>query len=233
MFNKKRIVVLTGAGMSAESGIATFRGGNGLWENHRVEDVASPAGWLRSPEMVLKFYNERRKELFHVSPNEAHLALKRLEEKYTVNIITQNIDNLHERAGSTNVLHLHGELMKARSTINDDYIVELDSWQLNLGDLCPEGGQLRPHIVWFGEDVPAMDEAVDLVAEADLLIVVGTSLQVYPAAGLLYYADDKTPKYLIDPQAEPAHNVSNLKIIKNTAVYGLVPLVNELLQENS
>ncbi len=227
----KRIVVLTGAGMSAESGISTFRDSDGLWENHRVEDVASPEGWEKDPDLVLEFYNQRRKQLPEVEPNEAHKALARLEEKYIVNIVTQNVDNLHERGGSTNVLHLHGELMKARSTINPDYIVELDNWKLKKGDLCPEGGQLRPHIVWFGEAVPAMDEALPLVMDADIIMVIGTSLQVYPAAGLLYYANSETKKYLIDPKATPAYNVENLTIIQETAVNGVVPLVKELISK--
>lgn len=227
----KRIVILTGAGMSAESGISTFRGANGLWENHRVEDVASPEGWERNPDLVLEFYNQRRKQLLEVQPNEAHKAIARLEEKYHVNVITQNIDNLHERGGSTNVLHLHGELMKARSVNDPNYIVTLDSWELNRGDTAPDGSQLRPHIVWFGEAVPAMDEAVNIVAEADILIVIGTSLQVYPAAGLLYYSPQDIPKYLIDPRATPAYNVKNLTIIPKTAVEGMLPLAEKLLKD--
>lgn len=226
----KRIVVLTGAGMSAESGIATFRGADGMWENHHIEDVASPIGWAKDMDLVLEFYNQRRKQLYDVGPNEAHKALAALEEKYIVNIITQNVDNLHERGGSSNVLHLHGELSKARSTVNPDYVVELDSWELKRGDLCPQGSQLRPHIVWFGEEVPAMDEALPLVMDADIIIVIGTSLQVYPAAGLLYYANSETKKYLVDPKATPAYNVENLTIITETAVNGAVPLVEELLK---
>lgn len=227
----KRIVVLTGAGMSAESGIATFRGADGMWENHRIEDVASPIGWEKDQNLVLEFYNQRRKELYSVEPNAAHKALATLEHKYIVNIITQNVDNLHERGGSTNVLHLHGELNKARSTINPDYIIELDSWELNPGDLCPQGGQLRPHIVWFGEAVPAMDQAVPLVKDADILMVIGTSLQVYPAAGLLFYAKPEVPKYLIDPTASPAYAIENLSVISETAVNGVTKLVKELLNK--
>jgi len=227
----RRIVILTGAGMSAESGISTFRSSDGLWENHRVEDVASPEGWEKDPELVLEFYNQRRKQLYEVEPNAAHKALAKLESGFTVNVITQNVDNLHERAGSSQVLHLHGELSKARSTVDPEYIIDLDHWELKYGDKCPKGGQLRPHIVWFGEEVPAMEEAVELVAMADILIVIGTSLQVYPAAGLLYYANSETKKYLIDPNATPAYNVENLTIIKDTAVNGLIPLVKELISK--
>jgi len=227
----RRIVILTGAGMSAESGISTFRSSDGLWENHRVEDVASPEGWEKDPELVLEFYNQRRKQLYEVEPNAAHKALAKLEAKFTVNVITQNVDNLHEKGGSSQVLHLHGELNKARSTIDPEYIIDLDHWELKYGDKCPKGGQLRPHIVWFGEEVPAMEDAVELVAMADILIVIGTSLQVYPAAGLLYYANSETKKYLIDPNATPAYNVENLTIIKETAVNGVIPLVKELISK--
>ncbi|PLW97964.1 MAG: NAD-dependent protein deacylase [Marinilabiliales bacterium] len=227
----RRIVILTGAGMSAESGISTFRSSDGLWENHRVEDVASPEGWEKDPELVLEFYNQRRKQLYEVEPNAAHKALAKLEAKFTVNVITQNVDNLHEKGGSSQVLHLHGELNKARSTIDPEYIIDLDHWELKYGDKCPKGGQLRPHIVWFGEEVPAMEDAVELVAMADILIVIGTSLQVYPAAGLLYYAPEQIPKYLIDPKAIPAYTVNNLTVIPKTAVKGVVPLVEKLLNE--
>ena len=184
----KRVVVLTGAGISAESGLQTFRGPDGLWEGHRVEDVATPEAWAANPGLVLEFYNQRRRGVRQAQPNAAHLALVDLEGAYDVRIVTQNVDDLHERAGSSNVLHLHGEVRKARSTRDSSLIRDLDDSDIHLGDLCERGSQLRPHIVWFGEMVPAMDEAVELVAEADVLLVVGTSLQVYPAAGLVFEA---------------------------------------------
>ncbi len=229
----KRIAILTGAGMSAESGISTFRDSNGLWENHRIEEVASPQGWEENPQRVLNFYNQRRKQLGEVEPNDAHRALARLEEGYHVDIITQNVDNLHERAGSTHILHLHGELTKVRSTYTPDYIVDIGYDALNWGDCCPRGHQMRPHIVWFGEAVPAMEQAIPMVAEADVLIVIGTSLQVYPAAGLLYYAKPEIPKYLVDPKALPAQGIAHLTVIADTAVQGVVPLVQELLTQAS
>jgi len=182
----KRIVILTGAGMSAESGISTFRDNNGLWENHRIEDVASPEAWIRNPKMVLEFYNQRRKQLFEVEPNAGHHALVQLEEKYDVQIVTQNVDDLHERAGSSHVLHLHGELKKVRSTVDPSLIYELVHWELKLGDKCEKGSQLRPHIVWFGEAVPMIDKATELVKTADIFMVIGTSMVVYPAAGLIH-----------------------------------------------
>lgn len=196
---KKRIVVLTGAGISKESGLKTFREGDGLWNSYPVEEVATYEAWLKNRALVLEFYNMRRKELLEVSPNEAHFALARLEEKFDVRIITQNVDDLHERGGSSRVLHLHGELKKVRSTANPSFVKELEGWELKEGDLCPEGSQLRPHIVWFGEAVPMFDEAVRVTKTADYLIVVGTSLNVYPAAGLLHYAPNHCPVWLIDP----------------------------------
>lgn len=201
MNRKKELVVLTGAGMSVESGLSTFRGGGGLWDNHKVEDVATPEAWKRNPELVLNFYNLRRKELLAVKPNAGHLALAELEKEYDVKIITQNVDNLHEKAGSTNVLHLHGELMKVRSTGPGEEIFTLsdDNYETHPGDVCPEGFQLRPHIVWFGEAVPAMDQAIRTVEEADIMLIIGTSMQVYPAAGLIHYVRSGVPVYLIDP----------------------------------
>jgi len=197
----KRIVVLTGAGMSAESGISTFRDAGGLWEKHRVQDVATPEGWRRDPVLVLNFYNERRKQLFNCEPNAGHLALAELEKDFDVQIITQNVDNLHERAGSTNVVHLHGELMKVRSTGpgQEVFDVKTDQTEFYMGDLCPNGFQLRPHIVWFGEAVPEIERAIELVQRADILIIIGTSLQVYPAAGLMNEVGVGVPIYLIDP----------------------------------
>ena len=198
----KKLVVLTGAGMSAESGINTFRDAGGLWEQHRVQDVATPEGWNRNPVLVLNFYNDRRKQLLNSEPNAGHLALVELEKNFEVQIITQNIDNLHERAGSTNVVHLHGELMKVRSTGpgHEVYDVKTAHPEVNLGDVCPKGFQLRPHIVWFGEAVPEIERAIVLVEQADILLIIGTSLQVYPAAGLMNEVREGVPIYLIDPK---------------------------------
>ena len=195
---KKNLVVFSGAGISAESGVKTFRDSNGLWENHRVEDVASPEGFERNPQMVLDFYNARRRQLNEVVPNKAHLILAELEKYFDVNIITQNVDDLHERAGSTKVIHLHGELKKARPVNSESNIIWWEK-DLNLGDLNFEGIQLRPHIVWFGEMVPEMDQAVNLCSKADLFLVIGTSMSVYPAAGLIHYIPENCKVYVIDP----------------------------------
>jgi NAD-dependent deacetylase len=225
----KKIVVLTGAGISAESGIRTFRDSNGLWEEHRIEDVATFEAWQRNQQLVLDFYNQRRKQLFEVEPNVAHLALVELEEKFDVSIITQNVDDLHERAGSKNVMHLHGELKKARSTVDNELIYTLKNWELKKGDLCEKGSQLRPHIVWFGESVPMIEPAIELSGKADIFIVIGTSLLVYPAASLVYHIKPGTPVYLVDPHAEILSGVENLTIIRETAGIGVPKLVNELL----
>jgi NAD-dependent deacetylase len=225
----KKLVVLTGAGISAESGISTFRDSNGLWENHRIEEVASPMAWERHPEMVLRFYNIRRKQLFEVEPNEGHKALVRLEEKYDVRIITQNVDDLHERAGSSSVLHLHGELKKVRSTGDPSLIYTLDHWELKMGDVCEKGYQLRPHIVWFGEAVPMFETAVHIAEQADLFMVIGTSMVVYPAAALINYVPEPVPKYYIDPKAFPVSGVPNLSIIQEKAGTGVPKLADELL----
>jgi NAD-dependent deacetylase len=225
----KKIVVLTGAGISAESGIKTFRDSGGLWEEHRVEDVATFDAWRRNPGLVLEFYNQRRKQLFEVKPNVAHLALARLEQKFDVQIITQNVDDLHEQAESSKVMHLHGELKKARSTYDPDYIIEIEGWELKLGDKCPEGYQLRPHIVWFGEAVPMIEPAIDLVMKADIFIVIGTSLNVYPAAGLIEDVPDASPKYLIDPKASGLPGIHNLTLIREKAGDGVPKLVDQLL----
>ncbi|MFH1160255.1 MAG: NAD-dependent deacylase [bacterium] len=224
----KKLIVLTGAGISAESGIKTFRDADGLWNNYRIEEVASPVAWERDPQLVLDFYNLRRKQLYEVEPNTAHYALAELEKDFDVQIITQNVDDLHERAGSTKVLHLHGELKKVRSTVNPDLVFSLDGWELKLGDLCPKGSQLRPHIVWFGEEVPNIMIATSMVRKADILVVIGTSLQVYPAAGLLHYAPHTIPKYLIDPKAEADRTVMNLTVIREKATVG-VKMVADLL----
>lgn len=227
----KKIVVLTGAGMSAESGLKTFRDNDGLWHNYRVEDVATPEAWERDMKLVLDFYNERRKGLLEAQPNAGHLALARLEEKYDVQIITQNVDDLHERAGSTRVLHLHGNLKKARSTKNPELVYEIDGWQLNVGDVCELGSQLRPHIVWFGEPVPLIMDAAGMCHWADVMIIIGTSLKVYPAAGLVHYSPMPVPKYLIDPNAVDVSSVSRLEVIRKAAGIGVPELVDKLMSE--
>lgn len=226
----KKIVVLTGAGISAESGVSTFRDNNGLWENHRVEEVASPAAWKNNRQLVLDFYNQRRKQLFEVEPNDGHKGLVNLEEKYDVQIITQNVDDLHERAGSNNVLHLHGELKKVRSTKDPNLIYTLDHWELKQGDNCELGYQLRPHIVWFGESVPMIETAISIVSDADILIVIGTSMIVYPAASLINFVGSEVPKYYIDPKAFAVPGIANLKIIAKKAGVGVPELVSQLLK---
>jgi NAD-dependent deacetylase len=226
----KRIVVLTGAGVSAESGLKTFRDNDGLWNNHRVEDVATPEAWAADMELVLEFYNQRRKQLLECEPNPAHFALAELQEKYDVHIITQNVDDLHERAGSRQVLHLHGELKMVRSTIDPYYVTELEGWELKAGDNCPKGGQLRPHIVWFGEPVPNISLAAEIATTADILMVIGTSMQVFPAAGLIHYAPVESKKYYIDPAAHENNMVENLHIMREKAGIGVPDLVRELLK---
>lgn len=196
---KPILVVLSGAGMSAESGIPTFRGGGGLWENHRVEDVATPAAWAKNREVVLRFYNERRRRMWECEPNQGHRALAALEERFDVRIVTQNVDNLHERAGSSRVLHLHGELTKARSTLDARLVYAVEGSELKLGDRCERGSQLRPHIVWFGEPVPLLETAIEIVRLADVFVVIGTSLAVYPAASLVDYVPARARRFLIDP----------------------------------
>jgi NAD-dependent deacetylase len=224
-FMKKKLVVLTGAGMSAESGLKTFRDMGGLWENYRVEDVAPPEGWAANPEVVLDFYNQRRKQAFDANPNRGHEVLAELEEFFDVQIITQNVDGLHEKAGSTNVLHLHGELSKVRSVKNSDLIYDIGADPIHLGDLADDGGQLRPHIVWFGEMVPMIERATDICLNADIFIVVGTSLQVYPAAGLVGYIAQNVPKFVVDPHTpDYRFNIKNVEFIQESAVRGLVLL---------
>jgi NAD-dependent deacetylase len=217
----KNIVVFTGAGMSAESGLKTFRDADGLWENHAIEEVATPEAFQSNPELVLRFYNERRKQLMECKPNDGHLAIAELETRHQVIVITQNVDDLHERAGSTNVIHLHGELMKVRSTVHPELIYTLQDWELKLGDNCEKGFQLRPHIVWFGEQVPMMDKAIEIVEQADVFLVVGTSLQVYPAAGLVHYANKATQKFLIDPKSELPHGANDFTLVRSTATDGV------------
>jgi len=229
----KKIVVLTGAGISAESGLRTFRESNGLWEEHRVEDVATFDAWQRNQQLVIDFYNQRRKQLYEVKPNAGHLALVELEKKFDVKIITQNVDDLHEQAGSGHVLHLHGELKKVRSTVDENLVYMLDGWELKKGDLCEKGSQLRPHIVWFGEAVPMIEPAMELSAGADIFIVIGTSLNVYPAAGLVHYVKNDTPIYLIDPHAQMIQGVKNLTVIRETAGTGVPKFVKQLLESEA
>mgnify|MGYP001040881438 CR=1 FL=1 len=224
----KKLVVLTGAGISAESGIKTFRDADGLWEGHDVMEVASPQGFSANPELVFDFYNQRRKHLLEVSPNKAHYNLVELENFFDVEIITQNVDDLHERAGNTRVTHLHGELLKVRSIVEENLVLNWKK-ELNLGDVCPKGNQLRPHIVWFGEMVPMLDKAIEITAKADVLIIIGTSMQVYPAASLVNYIKPNTPIYFIDPKPSVSKNdFKNLTIIDDVASSGTDKLL-ELL----
>jgi len=222
----KHIVVLTGAGMSAESGIKTFRDADGLWEGHNVMEVATPEGFAANPELVLEFYNQRRRQLFEVTPNSAHFGLAELEKNYKVTIVTQNVDDLHERAGSKNVIHLHGELLKARNIVDEFSVIDCKT-DIKLGDTCPKGHQLRPHIVWFGEAVPMIDTAVDVCMTADILLIIGTSMQVYPAASLMHYVPEHTPTFFIDPK--PAiESKHNLTVIAETATVGIKRFIESL-----
>ncbi len=228
----KKIVVLTGAGISAESGINTFRDADGLWEGHDIMEVASPIGFRNNPALVLDFYNQRRRQLFDVQPNPAHFNLKKLEEHFDVHIITQNVDDLHERARSTNIIHLHGELLKAKSSIADDCICEWTK-DITLNDKAEDGSQLRPYIVWFGEDVPMIPKAVEIVEQADVLIIIGTSMQVYPAASLINFIKENTPIYFIDPKPSVTKNAfNNLTIIKDVASLGTRKLLELLNVSN-
>ncbi|SEM24011.1 NAD-dependent deacetylase [Aquimarina amphilecti] len=223
----KNVVVLTGAGISAESGINTFRDANGLWEGHDIMEVASPIGWNNNQELVLDFYNKRRSQLHTVAPNKGHLALVELEKTHKVTVITQNVDDLHERAGSSNVVHLHGELLKVRSQFDENLVLDWKT-DLNLGDLCEHNSQLRPHIVWFGEEVPMLDRAIQITEKADILIIIGTSMQVYPAASLVQFVPVNTPIYFIDPK--PAISPKeNLTILAEKATVGVPQVVQELV----
>jgi NAD-dependent deacetylase len=225
----KKLVVLTGAGMSSESGIKTFRDSGGLWEEYDVSEVATPMAWKKNRELVLRFYNERRRQLASSQPNEGHLGLARLEKYFDVQIITQNIDDLHERAGSTKIVHLHGELTKARSTSDPNLIYDIGYKDINPGDNCEKGSQLRPHIVWFGEEVPMMDEASNLTADADIFVVVGSSLNVYPAAGLIAYAPAKASLWLIDPKEVIIPINRKVEVIMENASKGVGILTERLL----
>jgi len=224
----KKLVVLSGSGISAESGLKTFRDMGGLWEQYDVYEVASPRAWERDPSLVLRFYNERRKQLLNALPNAGHLGLVELEKMFEVYIITQNVDDLHERAGSSKVLHLHGELRKSRSTKNPSLVYDIEGPELNIGDVCELGSQLRPHVVWFGEDVPAIGEAAAEVASADIFVVIGTSLNVYPAAGLLNYTKPGIPVFLIDPGEVRARADENFTFIKEPAGKGVKKLIEQL-----
>jgi NAD-dependent deacetylase len=215
--------------MSAESGIKTFRDSGGLWEEYDVSDVATPMAWWKNKELVLRFYNERRRQLASCEPNEGHKGLAALEKYFDVQIITQNIDNLHERAGSTKILHLHGELTKARSTADKNLIYDIGYRDINPGDLCEKGSQLRPHIVWFGEDVPMMEEAVRLTGEAEIFVVIGSSLNVYPAAGLVNYAPRNASLWLIDPNEVAVPDYRNIEVIKEGASKGVTMLTERLI----
>lgn len=225
------MVVLTGAGMSAESGLKTFREMGGLWETHDVQEVASPIGWARDRSLVLRFYNERRKQLLETAPNQGHVGLVELEKYFDVRIITQNVDDLHERAGSSHILHLHGELRKVRSTADPDLIYDLEGWELKEGDLCEKGSQLRPHIVWFGEAVPAIEEAAEIVSTAQILVVIGSSLNVYPAAGLINYAPEGIPIFVIDPNEVSIPGSSGVRVIAEPAGTGVKKLIEALAYE--
>jgi NAD-dependent deacetylase len=223
----KKLVILTGAGISAESGLKTFRDSDGLWEGYNIEDVATPRAWRRDPKLVLEFYNYRRKNVLEAQPNAAHYGLAELEKDFDVTIITQNIDDLHERAGSTNVLHLHGEIFKMRSERNHEPVYEIKG-DINMGDVAEDGGQFRPHIVWFEEPVPKIEEAILVVRSADIFIVVGTSLVVYPAAGLVNYAPWNIPKYIIDKRIPYTSEITNITTIEKSATEGVRLLIEML-----
>src|ERR1043166_7895448 len=225
---KAHLVVLTGAGISAESGLKTFRDSGGLWEGYNVYDVATPEAWARDPAMVQEFYNMRRRNVIEAEPNEAHKLLASLEEKYKVTVITQNIDDLHERAGSHNVIHLYGEIRKARSSVDENLLYEIEGWELKMGAQCELGSPLRPHVVWFGEAVPMIELAAEKVSQADIFLIIGTSMQVYPAAGLINFFDPQKPLYVIDPKPVPISR-SNMVFIQAKASEGMRKLIDEYL----
>lgn len=227
---KPKLVILSGAGVSAESGIATFRDSGGLWEGYDVMEVASIDGWYKNKTLVLDFYNMRRKQALHALPNEAHKIIAQLEENFDVTVITQNVDNLHEKAGSTNVIHLHGELFKSRSTADERLVYEMDGWELNEGDLCERGSQLRPNIVWFGEAVPLMNVAARIVARAEAFVIVGTSLQVYPAASLVEYAPEAAYQFVVDPNLPHMETNKTRILIPATATVGMRQVAQKLKQ---
>jgi NAD-dependent deacetylase len=225
----KRIVVLTGAGISAESGLKTFRDSDGLWEGYNIEDVATPQAWQRNPQLVQDFYNMRRKDVLAAQPNLAHYALAKLEERFDVTIITQNIDDLHERAGSTNVVHLHGIITRSQSSINPELTYPIEGWELKMGEVCELGSPLRAHVVWFGEDVPMIEKAARICAGAELFILSGTSLAVYPVAGLIHYVRAGVKKYIVDPNIPAVSRLTNVVEIQAKATDGIPELVEELM----
>ena len=227
---KKKLVVLSGSGISAESGIPTFRDAGGLWEGYRVEDVATPEAWHKNKTLVLEFYNQRRKKALEVIPNRGHEVLVELEEFFDVTIVTQNVDNLHERAGSSKVIHVHGSLFESRSTLDENLVYPIKGWELNLGDKCALGSQLRPNIVWFGEAVPLMEKAAHLASVCEIFVVVGTSMVVYPAAGLIEYAPRFAPKYIVDPGTPEVRSYPNLTFIQEKASIGMMKLKDLLLK---
>lgn len=224
----EKLVVFTGAGISAESGIRTFRDSGGLWEEYRIDEVATPEAWRKDPKLVLEFYNKRRKQIIDAEPNNGHRVLAELEKHYDVHIITQNIDDLHERAGSSKVLHLHGEIMKARSTVNPSLVYELKKSEIRMGDKCEKGSQLRPHIVWFGEAVPNMPEAYEIASSADIFVIIGTSLNVYPAAGIIDFTSPSIPKYLVDPNETAVTLDNKVIVLKEKAGTGVARLAKIL-----
>lgn len=226
----KKLVVLSGAGVSAESGIATFRDANGLWEGHDVMQVASPQGWQNDPALVLDFYNQRRKAALSARPNTAHTTIAELEKHFDVSVITQNVDHLHEEGGSTHVVHLHGKLFESRSTTNPDLIYPVEGWELNIGDTCELGSQLRPNIVWFGEMVPMMDIAAEIANQADIFIIVGTSLMVYPAAGLIDFVPSSATKFLVDPNTPSLPDFYNVQVIPEQATVGMARVKERILE---
>ena len=228
---KSKIVVLTGAGISAESGLQTFRDSDGLWEGYDIAEVATPQAWAKNPVLVQEFYNLRRKSVLEAEPNEAHFALVELEKKYDVTIITQNIDDLHERAGSSNIIHLHGIITKSQSSKNPNLTYDIEGWELKMGEKCEFGSQLRPHVVWFGEPVPMIELAAEISSQADIFMVVGTSLAVYPAAGLIEFVSDKAEKVIIDPKIPSIHSSKNWRAVPEKAGVGVPKVVKDLLAE--
>ncbi|KAA8482762.1 NAD-dependent deacetylase [Arcticibacter tournemirensis] len=225
---RQKVAVLTGAGISAESGLNTFRDSDGLWEGYDINDVATPEAWHRNPKLVQHFYNLRRKAVLEAEPNAAHRALVRLEEKYDVTIVTQNIDDLHERAGSSDIIHLHGIITKSQSDVNPNLTYPIEGWELKMGEKCELGSQLRPHVVWFGEAVPMIEKAAEACLKADIFLIIGTSLVVYPAAGLVSYVPAQARKILVDPKAPPVSGISNLEVIAEKASTGVPRAVNSL-----
>ena len=227
----QKLVVLSGAGVSAESGLKTFRDSDGLWEEYDVMEVATPEAWKANPKLVLEFYNKRREQVLNAQPNSAHVDIARLDKQYDVTVITQNIDDLHERSGSKNVLHLHGQITQSRSSAEENLIYELNGSQIKIGDLCENGSQLRPNIVWFGEAVPNISAAQKIVSQADILLIVGTSLNVYPAAGLIHCADFRVKKFLVDPKYVHLTDIENLEVIKEKATVGVPQAIQSLINQ--